>query len=211
VLYFAVYPSPDLRPLFFAFVRKAPTGSNIVERDPRQQCTPSDLHEAFSPKTAILSQVSRPARPEQRSVSPLAATLTEARSSVGNKRLTGILTPLDATLAKKRGEGTILTFQSSNVESCSDRRSISFTVTFLATPLTLKPYPSISYKNHRGWGSIVVSPFPIESMSCHPGAMLQGPTRRACLYRRPVASHQSLFRPIAARPPWWTGGPGVGP
>src|SRR5216684_1419181 len=38
-------------------------------------------------------------------VSPLAATLMNLPASVANKRLTGKLTPLDATLTKNRGVG----------------------------------------------------------------------------------------------------------
>jgi hypothetical protein len=43
-------------------------------------------------------------------LSPLAATLTDHPTSVANKRLTVNLTPLDATLTKKRGERCILSF-----------------------------------------------------------------------------------------------------
>src|SRR5712692_6631496 len=41
-------------------------------------------------------------------VSPLAATLMDLPASVGNKRLTAGLTPLDATLTKNRGWGRVL-------------------------------------------------------------------------------------------------------
>jgi hypothetical protein len=72
----------------------------------------SNTLEIFPPKTAILSH----ARPEQRSVSPLAATLTDLPASVANKRLTENLTPLDATLTKNRGRGipNVSTFKRSN-------------------------------------------------------------------------------------------------
>jgi hypothetical protein len=163
VLYFAVYPSPDLRPPFFAFVGKFRPGRTSSNAIPVSRVSPSNSHEAFPRKTAILAQAPHTARPEQQSVSPLTATLTVTLSSVGNKRLTGILTPLDATLTKNRGVGAILTFQPSNVQmrslhpgcscgTCNDLRSISFTVTFLATPHPLNPLLSHSYKNHRGVG-----------------------------------------------------------
>jgi len=46
------------------------------------------------------------ARPEERSVTPLAATLRDLPASVANKRLTETLTPLDATLTKNTGVGS---------------------------------------------------------------------------------------------------------
>jgi hypothetical protein len=49
-------------------------------------------------------------REHSATLSPLAATLTDHRTSVANKRLTENLTPLYATLTKNRGEGCTLSF-----------------------------------------------------------------------------------------------------
>ena len=92
-------------------------------------------------------------RPELRSVTPLAATLMDLPASVANKRLTGNLSPLDATLTKKTGVGSPLcfsTFQRSNVQTCNDLRPNSFHFTSLAAPHPLTPIESHPYKNHRG-------------------------------------------------------------
>jgi hypothetical protein len=90
----------------------------------------SNTLEIFPPETAILSH----ARPEQRRVSPLAATLMELPASAANKGLTEILTPLDATLTKNRGVGPSLTFQRSNVQ-----QSVSILFTSLLALCALCP------------------------------------------------------------------------
>jgi hypothetical protein len=137
------------------------------EPHPRQPVIPSQTLEIFPPRTVTYFATAHP-------VSPLSATLMELRASVANKRLTENITPLDATLTKNWGEGAI--FQLSNAGSasrmllrdvqicsshprcsrgtCNDLRSISFAVTFLATPHPLTPLLSHSYKNHRGWGQV---------------------------------------------------------
>jgi hypothetical protein len=51
-----------------------------------------------------------PSRQHRAPLSPLSATLMDHPASVANKRLTAYLTPLDATLTKKRGEGCTLSF-----------------------------------------------------------------------------------------------------
>jgi hypothetical protein len=107
------------------------------EAHPRRPVSPSQTLEIFTPHAVTHSATAHP-------VSPLAATPMGLPTSVANKRLTAILSPLDATLTKNRGEGLFLT--------CNDVRSISFAVTFLATPHQLTPFLSHSYKNHKGGG-----------------------------------------------------------
>jgi hypothetical protein len=68
------------------------------ERHLRQSVGPSQTLEIFQSHTLILFAAAHP-------VSPSAATLMELRASVANKRLTPILTPLNATLTKNWGEG----------------------------------------------------------------------------------------------------------
>jgi hypothetical protein len=68
------------------------------ERHPRQPVSPSETFEISRSYAVTLFAAAHP-------VSPLAATLMELRTSVANKTLTVILTPLDATLTKNRGEG----------------------------------------------------------------------------------------------------------
>jgi hypothetical protein len=97
------------------------------------------------------------------SISPLSATLMNLPASVANKRLTPAPNRLDATLTKNTGRVNLLTLQRSNapfasrtnlrdVQTCNDPRPNSLHCAFLANPLTLKSYPSTSYKNHRGGG-----------------------------------------------------------
>jgi hypothetical protein len=54
-------------------------------------------------------------------ISPLAATLTDLPASVANKRLTVILTPLNATLTKNRGEGCS---QHSDLPTCKPSNGV---------------------------------------------------------------------------------------
>jgi hypothetical protein len=107
------------------------------EAHSRRPVSPSQTLEIFTPHAVTHSATAHP-------VSPLVATRMGLPTSVANKRLTVFLSPLDATLTKNRGEGPFLT--------CNDVRSISFTVTFLATPHQLTPFLSHSYKNHGGEG-----------------------------------------------------------
>ncbi len=53
-------------------------------------------------------------RRQPASISPLAATLMDLPASVANKRLTAWLSPLDATLTKKRGVGVFFPFWNSS-------------------------------------------------------------------------------------------------
>jgi hypothetical protein len=104
-----------------------------------------------------------PSCQQSASINLLDATLADSLASAANKRLTPNVSPVDATLTKKRGIAEPLTLQRSNVQmrylhpgcrcgTCNDLRPNSFPITFLATPHQLTPYLSHSYKNHRGEG-----------------------------------------------------------
>ena len=86
--------------------------------------------------------------------------------SVANKQLTQKLNPLDATLTKNTGVGSIAALNPANLPTRKpegDLRSNSFPYTFLATPHPLTPFLSHSYKNHRREG-----PLPqLLTVGCH--------------------------------------------
>src|SRR5271155_4517813 len=121
---------------------------------------------AMPSRRVVLLSPSVPIHPRQlpscqqsASINPLDATLAGSLASAANKRLTKYLSPVDATLTKNQGEGTSIS-QSSNLptfQPSNDPRPNSFTLTFLATPHNLTPYPTISYKNHRGRGRFTLS------------------------------------------------------
>jgi len=64
----------------------------------------------FSPRSAHPEEL--PFRQHRTPISPLPATLTSHPATAANKRLTENLTPLDATLTKKQGEGPRHNFSS---------------------------------------------------------------------------------------------------
>jgi hypothetical protein len=64
----------------------------------------------FAPRTVLRDEEPAPARPEERSVTSLDATLMELPVSVANKRPTAELTSLDATLTKNPGGGALPSF-----------------------------------------------------------------------------------------------------
>src|SRR5580704_13487955 len=79
------------------------------ERHPRRPVSPSNAPEVSPSHTFPLFTTAHP-------VSLLAATLMELPASVANKRLTVILTPLDATLTKNWGR-VFPTFRPSNLQT----------------------------------------------------------------------------------------------
>jgi hypothetical protein len=93
-------------------------------------------------------------------LSSLAATLMELPASVANKRLTVLLSPLDATLTKNTGVGTpgVPLFRKSFPYLVISLRpyllfSKSLPLNLFADPHPLNLYATILYKNSGGWGS----------------------------------------------------------
>ena len=95
-----VYPSPELRPLFFSssetFLAEV-KGSNRIPACPVVLLT---LSQSPYPTPLLFCQQTAP-------INPLLATLMDLPASVANKRLTESLTLLDATLTKNTGVGLL--------------------------------------------------------------------------------------------------------
>src|SRR6267378_8528723 len=85
-------------------------------------------------------------------VSPLAATLMDFPASVANKRLTSGLSPLDATLTKNRGVGSVIVNQLplfSNVQTCLQASFVFNRFHTLPSSVSCNSFACHSYENCR--------------------------------------------------------------
>jgi hypothetical protein len=111
-LFSNTYGNPFCNPLSFqtnaGMGGGPPLHPQAVSPSSSESLSPCDA--TFASRTVLRDEKPAPARPEERSVTSLDATLMEFPVSVANKRLTEKLTPLDATLTKNAGGGALPSF-----------------------------------------------------------------------------------------------------
>ncbi len=93
-----------------------------------------------------------PSRQQSTAENPLAATLMDFPASVANKRLTSGLSPLDATLTKNRGVGSVIVNQPplfSNVQTCLQGSFVLNCFHTLSFSVSCNSFACHSYENCR--------------------------------------------------------------
>ncbi len=132
-----------------------------------------------------------PSRQQSTAVNPLAATLMDFPASVANKRLTSGLSPLDATLTKNRGWGSVIVNQLPLFPTF--KRACKRPLFSIASTLSQVPYPVTPLLATLTKTARCVPTIPI--LELRPGRLPL--SKSAPLHLPPVTSHDS---PVTSRP-----------